>query len=72
MNEKIWLLEGVLTAVLDRALNADGLPAAAVRLVLANALHTLQELERQLSAPRTADKTAQEKEADDGKPAKAD
>ena len=76
MNEKIWLLEGVLMTVLNRALNADGLPAAAVRLALADALHTVQELERRLGTAPAAEAASQKatpKEGtDDGKPAKAE
>ena len=72
MNEKVQLLESVLMAVLNRALNADGLPVAVVRLALADALHTVRELERQLDRPPAADKTTPKKEADDGKPPKTD
>lgn len=56
--QKVLVLEGVLAAVVDRALNGDALPPAVVRLALADALHTVQALERQANERRAAEQQA--------------
>lgn len=63
LEQKVQVLEGVLAAVVNSALNADRLPPAVVRLALADALHKVQELERQAAERLEAEKRRQDEAA---------
>ena len=58
MGQRVQVLEGVLAAVIDRALNTDKLPVPVVRLALADAVHAVRELERQQAERRAAQQQA--------------
>ena len=71
MGQKVQLLEGVLAAVVDRALGADGLPAPVVRLALADIAHAVRELERQRAERRAAQQRQNRRDTIDGEPKEA-
>lgn len=60
MGQRVQVLEGVLAAVVNTALNEDKLPVPVVRLALADAVHAVRELERQQAERLEAERRKQD------------